>query len=336
MCERTPEKGPPVSFRREAPPWLEDFCRTPEMQRLKDVGMNCGCEYTAFPRFRGLEPYSRYRHSVGTARIVWDFTGDAAQTIAALFHDIATPAFAHSVDFLRGDHLRQEATEEGTAKTIRNSREIMDLLGRMGLSADEVLDYHRYPIADNDAPRLSADRLEYSLGNMENYGFCSRQELQGYYDALIVSDNEDGVPELSFSDRDTALAFGMGALRCSGVYVSDEDRYAMQMLAELLGDAIQRGVLREEDLDTTEPRVIARLQRDPKSAADWERFRALSRMVTQASEAPEELRRVIPAKKRVIDPLIAGKGRLSRLEARFAGELDAFLKEGQDHWICGL
>ena len=82
--------------------------------------------------------------------------------------------------------------------------------------------------------------------------------------------------------------------------------------------------------------MIACLQRDQNSAADWERFRTLSRMVTQASEAPEELRRVIPAKKRVIDPLIAGKGRLSRLEARFAGELDAFLKKGQDHWICGL
>lgn len=336
MWDLRSEPDQPIRYRREAPPWLADFCRTPEMQRLQDVGMNCGCEYTAFPRFQNLRSYSRYRHSLGTARIVWDFTEDAAQTIAALFHDISTPAFAHSVDFLRGDHLRQEATEAGTEQRIRSSREISLHLERLGICADAVVDYHRYPIADNDAPRLSADRLEYSLGNLDNYGFRSRRELQAYYDALTVSENEDGVPELSFADREAALSFGLDALRCSRVYVSDEDRYAMQMLAELLGRAMERGVLREEDLNTTEPHVIALLQQSPDTAADWERFRALHRMVTLESEAPEGLRRVIHAKKRFIDPLVAGQGRLSCLEPEFAGELDAFLREPQDQWICGL
>lgn len=336
MCDLISDSNHPIRFRREAPPWLAVFCRTPEMQRLRDVGMNCGCEYTSFPLFRGLMPYSRYRHSLGTARIVWDFTGDAAQTIAALFHDIATPTFAHSVDFLRGDHLHQVATEKGTAKSIRDSREIALLLGRLGVSTDAVVDYHRYPIADNEAPRLSADRLEYSLGNLDNYGFCVRGELQASYDALTVSENEDGAQELSFIDRGRALSFGLAALRCSRVYVSDEDRYAMQMLAELLGRAIERGVLREEDLCTTEPQVIALLREDPGTAADWKRFRALSRMTSIESEAPEDLRRVIHAKKRVIDPLVAGEGRLSELEPKFSDELDAFLHERQDYWICGI
>ncbi len=323
-----------IRYRREAPVWLDAFCKVPEMQRLLQVGMNCGCEYTSFPRFRALRPYSRYRHSLAAARIVWDFSGSAEQTLAALFHDIATPSFAHSVDFLRGDHLRQESTEAGTKRMICESEDILRLLEPLGIDVEMIVDYHRYPIADNDSPRLSADRLEYSLGNMDNYGFCGKARLQGYYDALTVCANEDGAPELSFTDKDAALAFGLDALRCSRVYVSDEDRYAMQMLAEVLRRALSRDVLRETDLETTEPRVIALLQGDAVCAKDWERFRRLHRMVCDEWEAPVELRRVIPAKKRSIDPYVVGEGRLSRIEKGFARELDAFLTEPQDRWLC--
>ena len=39
----------------------------------------------------------------------------------------------------------------------------MSLLKRDNIRIDEVSDYHIYPIADNDTPRLSADRFEYTL-----------------------------------------------------------------------------------------------------------------------------------------------------------------------------
>ena len=80
-------------YHAELPAFLTPFLETPELRRLREVGMNCGCEYTAFPRFRNLPAYSRFSHSLGAALIVWHFTGDRAQTLAALFHDIATPAF---------------------------------------------------------------------------------------------------------------------------------------------------------------------------------------------------------------------------------------------------
>lgn len=92
------------------------------MKRLKDIGMNCGLEYTRYPIYRHLtKPYFRYEHSVGTALIVWHFTQDRAQTIAALLHDISTPVFAHVIDFLNEDHLTQESTE-GPTRRVMNSR----------------------------------------------------------------------------------------------------------------------------------------------------------------------------------------------------------------------
>lgn len=323
-----------LHYRKEEPAFLRSFAALPEMQRLREVGMNCGCEYTSFRRFRRLKPYSRFDHSLGVARIVWDFTEDPAQSLAALFHDIATPTFAHSVDFLHGDHLRQESTEADTERIIRDSAEIGRALARHGIEVEAVIDYHRYPIADNDAPRLSADRLEYTLGNLENYQLRGRHTLRLYYKDLTVIRNEDGVPELAFQDPLAAISFGYDALRCSRIYVSDEDRYAMQMLAELLERAIRRGVLCERDLMKTEPALIQKLKADPEAAREWKCFRALKKMVTEESEAPPELRRVIPAKKRCIDPLVAGQGRLSDICPEFAEELSVFLSENQSGWLC--
>ena len=109
-------------YHRSVPDWLLPFLEVPEMQRLKDIGMNCGCEYTGFPPFRQQHSYSRWDHSVGTALIVWHYTEEPQQTLSALFHDISTPTFAHAVDFLRGDHRTQEATESGTLATINANK----------------------------------------------------------------------------------------------------------------------------------------------------------------------------------------------------------------------
>ena len=322
-------------YHSDVPPLLAELAQTPEMARLKQVGMNCGCEYTAFPRFAGGGSYSRWLHSLGVGLIVWHFTGDAAQAAAGLLHDIATPPFAHVVDFLRGDYLTQEATEEGTRERIDGSPAIQTALRRSGLTTEAVCDYHRYPIADNDSPRLSADRLEYTLGNLINYRIRMPDEVKAFYADLSVGTNEDGAPELVFSDAELAEDFAFASLACSKIYVSDEDRYAMQMLAELLKDAIACGMLSEADLYTTEPQVIGTLFGDERTAAAWQRFRAYHSMRRATEPTGEGQWRRLAAKKRYIDPLIEGKGRVSAYSETFAAAAKTFLADPQDVWIAG-
>ena len=318
------------------PDFLLEAAETPELRRLSQVGMNCGCEYTALPQFRGLAPYSRLRHSLGVGLIVWRFTGDRAAAMAGLLHDVATPAFAHTIDFLRGDPVRQEATEAGTETVIAGSEALRRVLRRYGLSVADVSDYHRYPLADSPLPRLSADRLEYTLGNGVGYGFCSPEEARALFGNIEAGLNAGGEPELVFRDADAAEAFAVTALRCAGVYASDGDRYAMQILSELLRGAVARGVLAEGDLHTTEPAVIGKLLADERTARAWRRFRAICGTVRADAPDGERPWRRVYAKKRAIDPFVRGRGRVSRLSPRFAEAMRGFLNEPQDAWLLGL
>ena len=320
-------------YHHQIPDFLRECAQTPVLLRLRDVGMNCGCEYTSFPRFRHLAPYSRFEHSLGTALIIWHFTGDPVQATAGLLHDIATPVFAHVVDFMWGDYLQQEATEAGTAVLIETSAELQAVLKKYGLSTDMVSDYHRYPIADNDSPRLSADRLEYTIGNSINYGFCTGKTAAVWYRDLVVGTNEEGQSELVFRSEALAEAFAVSALRCSEVYVSDEDRYSMQMLAELLRDAVELGVITERDLYTTEPQVISRLLSEETTAARWLDYQSCCQILRSEQPGTGENWRKISAKKRYIDPMVLHQGRMSTVSPAYGAKLSAFLCQDQDCWL---
>ena len=318
-----------------APAFLLRLAETTPMRRLQRVGMNCGCEYTSFPRFRSLARYTRYEHSLGAALIVWRHTADAAQSASALLHDIATPPFAHVVDFLRGDYLDQTATESGTADIIRASEEIGAILSSLGLTAADVEDYHRYPIADNDAPRLSADRLEYTVGNAFNFSLATAEELAALFADIAPGRNEYGEEELCFRTPEKAARFADLALACSRIYVSDADRYAMEILAELLQGALAAGVLTADDLRSTEEELLGKLCKDKDFAARWRAFCAMSRIERAQKPDGRDGWRLIRAKKRRIDPYVAGRGRVSALDPERGAAIAAFLSEDFDYYVRG-
>ena len=69
-------------------------------------------------------------------------------------------------------------------------------------------DYQIYPIADNKSPKLSSDRLEYSLSNgLFHYEVLDINDVQEIYNDVIVVKNEDGIDELAFQNLDIARKF---------------------------------------------------------------------------------------------------------------------------------
>ena len=100
----------------EFPEWLQEYIETPALQKQKYISTTCGTIYSDL--FESQRFYSSLDHAIGVALVVWHFTHDKKQALAGLFHDIATPVFKHCVDFMNGDHLAQESTEDLTTKLI--------------------------------------------------------------------------------------------------------------------------------------------------------------------------------------------------------------------------
>ena len=245
----------------EIPDFLCDYIDTPEMQKQNGISVSCGTCYT---KLSGIDVwYSSLDHSVATALIIWNFTKDKKQTLAGLFHDIATPAFKHCVDFMNGDYKKQESTEELTTKIISNSKEIMSLLNRDNIKIEEVSDYHIYPIADNDTPQLSSDRLEYTLTN----GLGVRRkiwnlnEVREIYNNIEIFENEDGIQELGFKDINIAEKFVKVMSELSSSYMLNETKFSMQFLADVLKKMSEKDLIATKDFyNLSEKDIIEKIE----------------------------------------------------------------------------
>lgn len=245
--------------RDDWPPFLDKYLKLPVLQRLAGVGLLCGTDWT--PLYKNRFYYSRLDHSKGVALIVWHFTHDKAQTIAGLLHDISTPVFSHVSDFRKGDALTQTATEEPTSRIIRGDAELGRLLAEDGLTAAQVEDYHFYPIADNEIPQLSADRLEYMFpSGMALDGSWTMEEIRRCYNDLTILKNEEGRDELGFRSLEVAELYCEHFCMIGHILQLNENKLTLQLLGQIMNMAEKAGLLSESDFMTlSEREVIERL-----------------------------------------------------------------------------
>ena len=245
--------------RSDWPHFLDKYLKLPVLKRLEGVGLLCGTDWTALYKNRFY--YSRLDHSLGVALIVWHFTHDKTQTIAGILHDISTPVFSHVSDFRKGDALTQTATEEPTARIIRGDAELNRLLAEDGLTAAQVEDYHIYPIADNEIPQLSADRLEYMFpSGMALDGSWTMEEIRRCYNDLTILKNEEGQDELGFQHVEIAELYCEHFCMIGHILQLNENKLALHMLGQIMNLAEKEGILSEEDFMTlSEKEVMERI-----------------------------------------------------------------------------
>ena len=287
------------------PAWLNEYIETKKMLKLQYISVTCGKIYS---KYFDYNDYSTLDHSIAVALIIWNFTHDKKQTLSGLFHDIATPALKHCIDFLNGDYMNQESTEELTKAIIQDSKDIMKLLKRDNIKLEEVCDYHIYPIADNDTPMLSADRLEYSLSNdLIVLKTNTLEEIREIYNDLEVQKNENGIIELGFKTKKIARQFVKNTSRLSIVYRDDATRFYMQAIADILKKVSEDGLINKRDLyELKESEVIDIIKKSKYKEA----FEGLinATKIHASIEEPKDVYYVNHgAKVRYIDPLFNGK-----------------------------
>ncbi len=319
------------------PEWLFEYIDTPEMDRIGKISMSCGTDYSKF--FDVKYFYSNLDHSVAVALIIWNFTHDKNQTLAGLFHDIATPAFKHCIDFMNGDSLTQESTEERTLEILRNSNKIMKLLKRDGIEFEEVCDYKIYPIADNDTPKLSSDRFEYNFSSgLTYFRVWELDEIKEIYNNVTISNNEDNIPELVFKDKHICEKYIHTISKLWAEWISDKDKIVMQFIADTCKYMKLRGYLTIDDLYTlSEQKIIEKIinSEDSYLSEHFKKFMNTDKVYYSDKQIQDKYCININAKKRYIVPLVItqnGNIRINKVSESANSEINEFLNISNNNW----
>ncbi len=312
------------------PEWLLDYIDTPEMQRLSGISMLCGTDYSKIYNYVSFN--STLDHSVGVALIIWNFTKDKKQTLAGLFHDIATPTFKHCIDFMNGDSEHQESTEERTEQIIKNSKTIMELLNRDGIKVEEISNYHIYPIADNDTPKLSSDRFEYTFSNgIFLYDAWNLDEVSKYYNDIVILKNEEGIEELGFKTPQICKEYLHTILPIFANYDSDNTRTVMQFFADIVKSMNVKGYIKIDDLyELSEKDVINKILNcnDTYIKESFIKFQNATSVFGSEHPVNNKYCISVKGKKRYIVPLTQNSGNVYRIN-----EIDKTANEEVKNYI---
>jgi HD superfamily phosphohydrolase len=286
------------------PYFLKKYLKCPSLIRLKKVGYFCGMDYASKDIYDFGEYVSRYDHSLDVALITYKYTKSKRATIAGLFHDVATPCFSHVIDYMNKDYSTQESTEEYTELIIKNDKYLLKCLKKDKIRIEDIVDFKRYPIVDNNRPKLCADRID---GVILTGLFWTKnitiEDIDAIIEDMVVFSNENKMLELGFKKYDIIKKVVDVSKSIDIVCHSNEDNYMMELLANLTKYVIDNHYIEYDDLYTLNEEYLHQIFNkinDEKFKRDYEEFKNI-----KISDIPKiSLPNV---KARDLNPLLLGK-----------------------------
>lgn len=233
----------------DLPLFLIKYLNCPSLVRLRDIGYFCGMDYASGDVYNFSEYISRYDHSLSVCLIVYKLTGDKTLALAGLFHDIATPCFSHVIDYMNQDYEKQESTEEYTEYILKNDEYLIGCLKEDGIDIDDIVNFKKYSIVDNDRPKICADRIDgvilTGIGWTKN---IRKDDISSIVSDICIFSNEDNEDEIGFRSLEVAKRV-LEINNTIDMYCrSVEDHYMMQLLASITRESIDKKYITYDDL----------------------------------------------------------------------------------------
>lgn len=281
------------------PEFLNKYLETPCLTRLKKVGYFCGMDYASKNIYNFKEKITRYDHSLTVALLTWKCTNDKKETLAGLFHDIATPCFSHVIDYMNKDYENQESTEENTEQILINDKYLNMCLKQDNINIEDIINYKQYNIVDNSRPKVCADRLDgVILTGISWTKNVFKEDIKNIIDDIEIYNNEIG-----FKTKDVAYKVLEVSESIDKYCHSNADNYMMELLAQITKYGIEKGYITYEELyKTNEEDLINKLKmaNDSKLNEYFNKFENL-----KISEIP--IVNLPKIKVRDLNPLVQGK-----------------------------
>ena len=277
-------------------PVFEQLINTKEVQRLKKIHQG-GASYLVNPKWN----VTRYEHSVGTMMLIRLMGGSIEEQIAGLLHDISHTAFSHVVDFAL-DNKEEDYHEQIYHKIVEQSN-IPHLLRENGYDDKDILfNEKKWTILEQSAPKLCADRVDYTLRDMYHYGFISEQEIKKFLNHLTVINGEMTLTSIKVAEWFVQVYYK----EVIDFFMHPLNIYAYHQLSQAIKITLQSGEIKLEDLAQDDDYVL-NLLKQSKSEEVIQLVESMNEAI-QLIESSQDYDIYQKKKLRIIDPTLLIEG----------------------------
>ena len=305
-----------------AEPVLVDLIHSPAVQRLQGV-----LQHGITGLIGVTRPTTRFEHSMGVMLLVRRMGAPLEEQVAALLHDVSHTAFSHVIDYVvrsQAQNYHDVVKADYVAGTS-----LPGLLAAHDLDWQQVIQEDRYPLLEQPAPALCADRLDYFLRDALDLGLATPAECQWALDHLVVRDGRIMVDDLTVAGwiAETYLRVDDGSwsdFREVGLY---------ELAAQAIRRGLELGVITEADFWGTDAAVWAILQH--AEDARLQELLALVSPETRFVWDADQPDFMLKTKIRTLDPDVAINGQacpLSALDAAYAARRETYLAHKSGRW----
>ncbi|MEC1738264.1 HD domain-containing protein [Bacillus mojavensis] len=225
---------------------LEELIKSAPVQRLKGVYQG-GASFLVNPKWN----VTRYEHSIGVMLLIKRLGGTIEEQISGLLHDVSHTAFSHVIDFVFENEA--EDYHENIFQQVIDQSEIPEILKQHGYDADDLLlNDTRWTLLEQPAPELCADRIDYTLRDMYQYGQITLREAEIFLDHLVVRNGRvfpDGIETAEWFVR-------VYYKEVIDFFMNPVNVYGYEYLAQTLKAALKHNVIAAEDLLKTDQEVL--------------------------------------------------------------------------------
>lgn len=232
-----------------------DLIDSKAMQRLRGIFMG-PVRFLNKSHFLKNNKTTRFDHSIGVYILLTKFNVPIEEQVAGLLHDISHTTFSHSVDFLFNKNLEQDFHEEFYEKIIRQS-DVPRILKKNNIDLENILDEKKFTLLEKKLPDICADRVDYFLRDMIRYDPIIKKNVN-----KILNSITDFNHEMVFNDATMARIFAEKYIELNKmIYCNPFQSALFKLISDVLRMAIQKKIINELDLFTTDEKVLNKLKK---------------------------------------------------------------------------
>lgn len=305
-------------------PLIETLMHTPAVKRLQGV-----LQHGITGLIGITTPITRFDHSVGAMLLVRRLGGSLQEQVAALLHDVSHTAFSHVIDYVFDGHDSQSYHDEMKEQYLKQT-ELPTVLVEYDLNWRDFIDEAKYPLLEQPAPRLCADRLDYFLRDSLDLGLASEADVQDTLEHLVVHDGRIMVDNAEIASW---LAYTyLAADKASWANLREVGLY--ELTARAIRRALHIDLIQPSDFWRTDEELWRVLQQSDDAAI--QRELALVNTETVFTIEEDDPTFLVSTKIRSIDPeIVSPEGTvtpLSEIDRQFAAERRNYHRKREGQW----